>query len=90
MIILLLRAGAKDCWEVAGMRVEQGEDGLVRVERLNRREHFPPVLFLCLHFACRGDTLVVKTSPTNGRIKVTSEFLFATASRGNEGHIYIR
>ena len=40
MIILLLRAGAKDCWEVAGIRVEQEEDGLVRVERLNRREHF--------------------------------------------------
>ena len=31
-----LRSGAMDCWEVAGIRVEQGEDGLVRVERLNR------------------------------------------------------
>ena len=30
------RSGALDCWEVAGIRVEQGEDGLVRVERLNR------------------------------------------------------
>jgi len=67
------RSGAMDCWEVAGIRVEQGEDGLVRVERLNR-----------------GDTLMVRTSPTNGRIKVTSEFLFATASRGDEGHVYIR
>ena len=34
--MLLLRSGAMDCWEVAGIRVEQGEDGLVRVERLNR------------------------------------------------------
>jgi len=67
------RSGAKDCWEVGGIRVEQEEDGLVRVERLNR-----------------GDTLVVKTSPANGRIKVTSEFLFATASRGDEEHVYIR
>ena len=51
--MLLLRSGAKDCCEVGGIRVEQEEDGLVRVERLNRREPFPlipPVLFLCLHF----------------------------------------
>ena len=34
--MLLLRSGAMDCWEVAGIMVEQGEDGLVRVERLNR------------------------------------------------------
>jgi len=67
------RSGTMDCWEVAGIRVEQGEDGLVRVERLNR-----------------GDTLVVRTSPSNGRIKVTSEFLFATASRGDEEHVFIR
>ena len=54
----------------------------------------PPILFLCagriLTFDYRGDTLMVRTSPTNGRIKVTSEFLFATASRGDEGHVYIR
>jgi len=62
-----------DCCEVAGIRVEQGDDGLVRVERLNR-----------------GDTLVVRISPSNGRLKVTSEFLFATASRGDEEHVYIR
>ena len=36
-----------DCWEVGGIRVEQGEDGLVRVERLNRRESFTPILVLC-------------------------------------------
>ena len=38
-----------------------------------------------LNFYYRGDILAVRTSPTNGRIKVTSEFLFATASRGEEG-----
>ena len=32
------RSGTMDCWEVAGIRVEQGDDGLVRVERLNRQE----------------------------------------------------
>ena len=93
--MLLLRSGTMDCWEVAGIRVEQGEDGFVRVERLNRWESCSPIILLyasvnILHFDHRGDTLVVKTSPTNGRIKVTSEFLFATASRGNEEHVYIR
>ena len=88
------RSGTMDCWEVAGIRVEQGDDGLVRVERLNRQES--PIPFLCvlmrmdLHCDSRGDTLVVRTSPSNGRLKVTSEFLFATASRGDEEHVYIR
>ena len=30
------RSGETDCWEVGGIRVNQGEDGLVVVERINR------------------------------------------------------
>ena len=30
------RSGETDCWEVGGIRVNQGEDGLVVVGRINR------------------------------------------------------
>ena len=89
-----------DCWEMAGIRVEQGEDGLVVVERIIRwlfysiGHYWPSMYFVPavthLYCHCRGETLVVRASPTNGRIKVMSEFMFATASRGNEEHAYIR
>ena len=31
-----IRSGETDCWEIGGIRVSQGEDGLVVVERINR------------------------------------------------------
>ena len=31
-----IRSGETDCWEIGGIRGNQGEDGLVVVERINR------------------------------------------------------
>ena len=33
-----IRSGETDCWEIGGIRVNQGEDGLVVVERINRQQ----------------------------------------------------
>ena len=32
------RSGETDCWEIGGIRVNQGEDGLVVIERINRQQ----------------------------------------------------
>ena len=69
--------------------MSQGEDGLVVVERINRQQltAMSKETQTCYN---RGESLMVRASPCNGRIKLSTGFVFATASRGEEEHIYIR
>ena len=84
-----IRSGETDCWEIGGIRANQGEDGLVVIERINRQQ-LTAVSQQSQTCSNRGESLMVRASPCNGRIKLSTGFLFATASRGEEEHIYIR
>jgi hypothetical protein len=62
------------CWAASGIRVLQAADGLVQVERQGGH----------------GGPVQLRASPANGRLRVATEFLQATASLGEEAHVFLR
>eukprot|EP00092_Neocalanus_flemingeri_P025184 GFUD01027310.1.p1 GENE.GFUD01027310.1~~GFUD01027310.1.p1 ORF type:complete len:379 (+),score=85.31 GFUD01027310.1:31-1167(+) len=63
-----------DCWVIGHVFIQQTEDGLVTVEREVKN----------------GDSFVLKTSPSNGKVKFDSRFVQMTASLGDESHMFLR
>eukprot|EP00092_Neocalanus_flemingeri_P041200 GFUD01044860.1.p1 GENE.GFUD01044860.1~~GFUD01044860.1.p1 ORF type:complete len:381 (+),score=96.07 GFUD01044860.1:43-1185(+) len=63
-----------DCWVIGHVFIQQTEDGLVTVER--EVQH--------------GDNFVLKTSPSNGKVRFDSRFVQMTASLGDESHMFLR
>jgi len=63
------------CWTGAGITVQQTQDGLVSVERW-------------LHQG--KERVLLKASPSNGRVRVDSSFIQMTASRGEESHMFVK
>eukprot|EP00092_Neocalanus_flemingeri_P035194 GFUD01038298.1.p1 GENE.GFUD01038298.1~~GFUD01038298.1.p1 ORF type:complete len:385 (-),score=90.89 GFUD01038298.1:233-1387(-) len=63
-----------DCWVIGHVFIQQTEDGLVTVERELQQ----------------GDTFVLKTSPSNGKVRFDSRFVQMTASLGDESHMFLR
>eukprot|EP00092_Neocalanus_flemingeri_P018874 GFUD01020439.1.p1 GENE.GFUD01020439.1~~GFUD01020439.1.p1 ORF type:complete len:402 (-),score=104.32 GFUD01020439.1:270-1475(-) len=63
-----------DCWVIGHVFIQQTEDGLVTVERELQQ----------------GDTFVLKTSPSNGKVRFDSRFVQLTASLGDESHMFLR
>jgi len=66
--------GSVECWVIGPVFIQQTEDGLVIVERETQQ----------------GDKFILKTSPSNGKVKVESWFLQMTASLGMESHLFLR
>jgi len=63
-----------DCWIIGPVFVQQKEDGLVIVEK--ETQH--------------GNRVILKSSPSNGKIKFESSSVQMTASMGKESHLFIR
>jgi len=63
-----------DCWIIGKIFIQQMEDGLVVIEK-NVEE---------------GNKIIIKSSPSNGKVKVESQFVHLTASLGIESHMFIR
>ena len=63
-----------DCWVIGPVFIQQKEDGLVIVEK--KTQH--------------GNKIVLKSSPSNGKIKYEAETLQMTASMGTESHLFLR
>ena len=63
-----------DCWVIGPVFVQQKEDGLVIVEKETQY----------------GNKVVLKSSPSNGKIKFESSSVQMTASMGKESHLFIR
>jgi len=63
-----------DCWVIGPVFIQQKEDGLVIVEK--ETQH--------------GNKIVLKSSPSNGKIKYEAETLQMTASMGTESHLFLR
>ena len=66
--------GNVDCWVIGPVFIQQTEDGLVIVVRETQQ----------------GDKFTIKTSPSNGKVKVDSWFVQMTASLGMESHLFLR
>jgi len=63
-----------DCWVVGLIFIQQMEDGLVIVERETRH----------------GNRVLLKSSPSNGKIRFESSSLQMTASMGKDSHMFLR
>jgi len=63
-----------DCWVIGPVFIQQTEDGLVIVEKETQQ----------------GDRFLLKSSPSNGKIKLDSRFVQMTASLGAESHLFLR
>lgn len=63
-----------DCWIFKDVFIQQTMDGLVIVER--RLEG--------------GGFVSIKASPSNGKIRINSDFVQITASLGEESHLFLR
>jgi len=63
-----------DCWIFKDVFIQQTIDGLVIVER--RLEG--------------GGSISIKVSPSNGKIRLNSDFVQVTASLGGESHLFLR
>jgi len=63
-----------DCWVIGPVFIQQKEDGLVIVEKETQR----------------GNKIVLKSSPSNGKIKYETSSLQMTASMGQESHLFLR
>ena len=63
-----------DCWVIGPVFVQQKEDGLIIVEKETQY----------------GNKVVLKSSPSNGKIKFESNSVQMTASMGKESHLFIR
>jgi len=63
-----------DCWVIGPVFIQQKEDGLVIVEK--KTQH--------------GNKIVLKSSPSNGKIKYETRSLQMTASMGTESHLFLR
>jgi len=63
-----------DCWVIGPVFIQQKEDGLVIVEK--ETQH--------------GNKVVIKSSPSNGKIKYETSNLQMTASMGKESHLFLR
>ena len=66
--------GNVDCWVMGPVFIQQTEDGLVIVERETQQ----------------GDKFLLKSSPSNGKVKLNSPFVQMTASLGTESHLFLR
>jgi len=63
-----------DCWVIGPVFIQQKEDGLVIVEKETQY----------------GNKVVIKSSPSNGKIKYETSNLQMTASMGKESHLFLR
>jgi len=63
-----------ECWKVGPIFIQQTDDGLVIVEKE----------------AQQGKKVSLRSSPSNGKVKVDSQFVQMTASLGSESHMFLR
>jgi len=63
-----------DCWILGQIFIQQTDDGLVIVEREDQQ----------------GNKISLRSSPSNGKVKVDSNFVQMTASLGSESHMFFR
>ena len=63
-----------DCWIIGQIFIQQMEDGLVVIEKNTEK----------------GNKIIARSSPSNGKVKVDSDFVHMTASLGPESHMFIR
>jgi len=63
-----------DCWKVGPIFIQQTDDGLVIVEKE----------------AQQGKKISLRSSPSNGKVKLDSQFVQMTASLGSESHMFLR
>ena len=63
-----------DCWIIGPIFIQQKEDGLVIIEKDIGQDN----------------KIFLRSSPSNGKVRVDSDFVQMTASLGTDAHMFVR
>ena len=63
-----------DCWMIGPIFIQQKEDGLVIIEK----------------DVGQDNKIFLRSSPSNGKVRLDSDFVQMTASLGTDAHMFVR